>query len=418
MERGTYLDVGIIGSRVAPALDSVHCPGELALASDVVGPYVAVALHAGISGIGLISANVQRGRAVHALLKGGGDPSELHNPVAPLGADDGFAVTVGDAAENIFHESLVANRVGNGGRRTGAGGGVGRARRMVMVVESIVLLLKIDKPLRDCRRLNPIGDFHTSSWDVAEEIPPLGLIGEGRVSDPGDEAGHFEEVIDLGEISVGEGVAREAAQDATRGKSAGRQDRLGDFAGRSVVTKEDDALLRQHGIYKDDDRVCVGARGGQMGVQHKGLGVFGVRDREHLDELDEREVTNSLRRDCGGDLDGDRNGIVDDAGLEFVGVAGGIVQCWSAGFGRRGGIVHFDELLLLAFFRHTLLDHPLELFDEHVFRIGRLQDVTFESAKTGHEGEVHGVDRVIEIFECFGIRRAEVFLEGKKKEGL
>lgn len=88
------------------------------------------------------------------------------------------------------------------------------------------------------------------------------------------------------------------------------------------MAEEDDALLGEHGVDKDDDGVSIGAAGGEVRVQHEGLGGRCVRGGERLDELDEGEVANSFGGDAGGDFDRDRDAVVYDFGFEFMGVAG------------------------------------------------------------------------------------------------
>ncbi len=88
------------------------------------------------------------------------------------------------------------------------------------------------------------------------------------------------------------------------------------------MAEEDDALLGEHGVDKDNDGVSVGAAGGEVRVQHEGLGGRGVGGGEGLDEFDEGEVANGFGGDAGGDFDRDRDAVVYDFGFEFMGVAG------------------------------------------------------------------------------------------------
>ncbi len=88
------------------------------------------------------------------------------------------------------------------------------------------------------------------------------------------------------------------------------------------MAEEDDAFLGEHGVDEDDDGVRVGATGGEVWVQHKGLGGGGVGGGEGLDEFDKGEITDSFGGDAGGDLDGDRNAVVYNFRFELVSVPG------------------------------------------------------------------------------------------------
>lgn len=229
----------------------------------------------------------------------------------------------GDAAEEIVHEGCVAGGIGEGGE----GGGAGGAGADAVAVGGMggVLLLEVDEAVGDGGRVNAVGYFHAAGRDVAEEIPPFRVVGEGGVGDAGNEAGDVEEVVDLGEVGVREGVAGEASEDASGSESAGCEDGFGDFTRGPVMAKEDDALLSEHGVDEDDDGMGVGATGGEVRVQHEGLGGGGVGGGEGLDEFDEGEVANGFGRDTGRDFDRDGNAVVYDFGFEFMGVAGNSV---------------------------------------------------------------------------------------------
>ena len=184
------------------------------------------------------------------------------------------------------------------------------------------MLLEVEEAVGDGGGVDAVGDFHAAGWDVAQDVPPFGVVGEGGVCDAGDKAGDVEEVFDFGEVGVGEGVAGEAAQDAPRCEGAGGEDGFGDFARGAVVAEEDDAFLGEQGVDEDDDRVGVGAAGGEVRVQHEGLRGGSVGGGESLDEFDQGEIANGLGGDACGYFDGDGDAVVDDFRLEFVGVAG------------------------------------------------------------------------------------------------
>ena len=147
------------------------------------------------------------------------------------------------------------------------------------------------------------------------------MVGESGISDAGNEARDVEEVVDFGEVSVGEGVASEPAEDTARGEGAGGEDSFGDFARGSVVPEEDDAFLGEYGVDEDDDGVRVGAVGGEMRVQHEWLGRGGVGGGKGLDELYEGEVADCFGGDGCGDFYGNGDLVVDYSRFELVGVA-------------------------------------------------------------------------------------------------
>ncbi len=92
------------------------------------------------------------------------------------------------------------------------------------------------------------------------------------------------------------------------------------------MAEEDDAFLGEHGVDKDDDGVGVGAAGGEVWVQHKGLGGGGVRNGEGLDEFDEGKVANGFWGDACRDFDRDGDAVVYNFGFEFMSVTGNSVS--------------------------------------------------------------------------------------------
>lgn len=265
------LDEAVVAPRVPPPLDPPHVRAEFAAAARLVRPDVAVARHAVGARIGLLRADVQRRGAVDGLFERGGDPGEFGDVVAPLGADDGFAMAGRDTPDDIVHERDIAGRVVNAVHRLRTAAHAAVVRRVRRV-----LLLEVDEAVRDVGLLDAIGNLHAAGGDIAKEIPPFGVVGEGGVRDAGDEAGHLEKVVDFGEVGVGEGVAGEAAEDAAGDEGAGGEDGFGDFAGGPVVAEEDDPLLGEHGVDEDDDGVRVGAAGCEVRVEGEGLGGGGV----------------------------------------------------------------------------------------------------------------------------------------------
>ena len=75
--------------------------------------------------VSLAGADVQGGGAVDGFLKCSSHASEFEDVVAPLGADGGFAVARGDAADDVFDVGGVASRVGGGWLRRSGGSGPG-----------------------------------------------------------------------------------------------------------------------------------------------------------------------------------------------------------------------------------------------------------------------------------------------------
>lgn len=173
-----------------------------------------------------------------------------------------------DAAEYVIHKDMVARWV------TGSAY-VERRRSATRTVGAWgirgLLLLEIDEALGDRRELDAVADFHSPSWDVTEEIPPLRVISKCRIRHTGNEAGNLEEVVDLGQVSVGKGVAGEAAKYPSRCKGAGGKDSLSHLPGGAVVAEKNDTLLCEHGIDENEDRVGEGAAGGQMRMKHEWL---------------------------------------------------------------------------------------------------------------------------------------------------
>lgn len=254
------LDETVIASGVPPSFDPPYIAAQFPGAGRFVRPDVAVTAHPVSAGVCFRSADVEGRGAEDGFFKGGSDPGEFNDVVAPFGADDGLAVARADAAKDIIHKGMVARGVTSSvyvERRTathtvGAWGIRG------------VLLLEIDEALGDRGRVDAVADLHSTGWDVTKEIPPLGVIGKGRIGDSSNEAGNLEKVVDFSQVGVGEGVAGEAAEDAPRSQSAGGEDSLSDFAGWAVVAQENDTLLCKHGIDENEDGVGEGAAGGEV----------------------------------------------------------------------------------------------------------------------------------------------------------
>jgi len=59
--------------------------------------------------------------------------------------------------------------------------------------------------------LNLWTDLDTSRWQIAHDIPPLGMCSKGRVSDTSDEAWYLEQVVNLSKIGIWECVTGEAS---------------------------------------------------------------------------------------------------------------------------------------------------------------------------------------------------------------
>ena len=76
-------------------------------------------------------------------------------------------------------------------------------------------------------------------------------------------------VIPIPQVGVGESAFNETPQDSatSRPKSACGENKAGNLAGRSFVTKEDDPLPCNKSVEQDDDRVCLRTIGVQMRMQ-------------------------------------------------------------------------------------------------------------------------------------------------------
>src|SRR3569833_1942921 len=372
-----YLDKAVIAPRIPPAFDPGHVAGQLALLGVLVGPDVAVAADAHHARLEVVAADVQGAGAVDALLEGGGDARELDDPVAPLGPDDALAVASGDALQDLPNEGVVA-------RQVAVGRAVGR-RRVDEVGVRRVLLLKVDEALGRPGLLDLAADLHAPAREVAQQIPPLRVELERRVRHARDEAGDVQQVVDLGQVRVGEGAPREAAQHAARGERARRQHRLGHLARRHVVPQEDDALLRQESVHQHDDGVRAGAVGSEVRMDGEGLRRLGVGLREVLDEFDQGEVPYRLGHDGHRHLDGYGDALVHDFTLELVRISRRRVYrlafevCISAGprdpRSLRLATARVEWVVLYAFasvLGYPHLVHLFDLLDEQVLVIAGL----------------------------------------------
>jgi len=203
----------VVAPCIAPAFDAPDVCAKLPAAGLVVGPDIAVTMDTVGAGVGFGGADVEGRGAVDGFLKGGGGAGEFGDVVTEFGADGGFAVAGGDAAEEVVHEGCVAGGIGE----EGEGGGAGGARADAIAVGGVggVLLLEVNEAIGDGSGIDAIGDFHAAGRNVAEEIPPFRVVGEGGVSYAGDKTGDVEEVVDFGEVGVREGVAGEAPQDTS-----------------------------------------------------------------------------------------------------------------------------------------------------------------------------------------------------------
>lgn len=113
---------------------------------------------------------------------------------------------------------------------TSRGRGEGRAGAIGVGCVGGVLLLEVEQAVGDRGRIDARRDFHSSGGYVTKQIPPFRVIGEGGVGNSCDEARDVEQVVDLREVSIGEGVTREATEDGAGGQGAGGEDGLSDLA--------------------------------------------------------------------------------------------------------------------------------------------------------------------------------------------
>ncbi len=212
-----------------------------------------MASHAVRSCFGFSSPRVQGRGSVDGFFKSGGDAGEFRDVVAPFASDGGFAVAGCNAAEEIVDEGGVAGGVGGGEgwRPAGKAGGVGGVGG--------VLLLEVHEALGCWGGFDAVADFHAAAWYVAEEVPPFWVVGERGVGHTRNEPGDVQQVVDFGKVGIGEGVAGEATEDASRCERAGCKDAFGDFPRGTIVAKEDDAFLGEDGVHEDDDgvRACT-----------------------------------------------------------------------------------------------------------------------------------------------------------------
>ncbi|OSS43547.1 hypothetical protein B5807_11794 [Epicoccum nigrum] len=306
-------------------------------------------------------------------------------------------MALGDGLKHLLHEGVVAGSVD--------AAGLFRAHCAAGTTDGDAMLLEVERPVCRCSGLDTVANLHTAGGEVAEDIPPFWLEGECGVGDAGNEAGYFEEVVDLGQIGVWEGVAYEAAQDAAGCQRTSCQDCFSDLAGWSVVTDEDDALLSEQGVDKDDDWVGIGATCGEMRMESERLRLCRVRGGECLNELDKGEVADCLGTQSRGDLDGHWYAVVIDLGLEFVCVPGYYIgnPLWLR-VCRRERVPLSISFLLLA-------DHLLELFHEHVLRIGGVEHKGFQPRELGQQRQIHGVESVVERGQCLHDRMSKVLLQ-------
>jgi hypothetical protein len=193
----THLDKTVIAPGVPPSLYSRDISRELLVLRWLVRPDIAVSTQDTVGrGTGrdysastciLVASDVQRTRPVYTLLKCGSNTSEFDYPVSPLGPDNSLAVAGCDAFKNIGHECLVPSQVR--ARRRARTGNVDKT------CIGRVLLLEIHQTLRCRCRLDLAADGHAALRQVAQEVPPLRMVFEGRICNTCDEARYLEKVV-------------------------------------------------------------------------------------------------------------------------------------------------------------------------------------------------------------------------------
>lgn len=116
------------------------------------------------------------------------------------------------------------------------------------------------------------------------------MMCEDRVLDAGDETGDHQQLLHLGDIGIGEGIAGEPAEYASACQCTCRKDMVSNFAGWPVVAQKDDSLFRQKTVHQDNNRVRERSVGCKMGVQSVWLRRYTRRRRECLDQLNDGEL--------------------------------------------------------------------------------------------------------------------------------
>lgn len=279
-----------------------------------------MAMHPARARVGFRGPCIQGRGPVYGFFKGGGHASEFGDVVAPLGADSGFAMPRSDAAKEILDKRRVMSRIGVGDvvdQEWSTGGHAGHGARCWRRV----LLLEIYHPFRGRGWLDPAADLDAAGGHVAQNVPPFWMVGKGRVGHPGHKAGHIQQVVNFRQIRVRKGMSGKAPENTTGSERAGREHRFGHFARWPIVAEEDDTFLSQEGVDENDNGVRVGAIGGQVGVECKGLRGGGIGTGEDLDELNDGKIANGFWRYGGGHFDRDGNLVVYDSGFEFVSIA-------------------------------------------------------------------------------------------------
>ena len=115
------------------------------------------------------------------------------------------------------------------------------------------------------------GNFHAAGGDVAQEIPPFGVVSEGGVGDAGDEARDVEEVVDFCEVSVRESMSCEAAEDGSGGKSTGSEDCFSNLATGSIMPKEDYTFLSDESVDENNNGVGIDTGCCEVRMESEGL---------------------------------------------------------------------------------------------------------------------------------------------------
>src|SRR4051794_38930776 len=88
------------------------------------------------------------------------------------------------------------------------------------------------------------------------------------------------------------------------------------------MTQEHNAFLCKHRVDQNNNGVCISPAGGQVRMDSEWLRRGGMRTREGLDELDEREVADNLRPDDRGHLNWNGDVTIDNFGFKLMGVSG------------------------------------------------------------------------------------------------
>lgn len=240
------LHIGMITPGMSPPLDPGHVCRQVSVLCLFIRPDEPVATDDVI----LLLPNPERRGAIYHFFKRRRHLCEAYNPVSPSRTHGLFAKTPGDAVNDFLHEGIVAC-FGIAGKVGEAGGAFDGWR-----------LLELG------------GDFDPTSVDVAENVPPRRVVGKGGIFDASDEARDLQELVDLAEIGIWEGVTGEAAERATGCEGTGGENMVGNLSRWAVVREKDYALLREKAVYKDNDGMRIGPIGSEMGMERKRLRIL------------------------------------------------------------------------------------------------------------------------------------------------